>query len=106
MAIFRELEMLALRAAMAVLALALLGCAAPRWVNPERPAADFSVDTATCDREAERVAKRELLTNPREVDNICARCGATPVSREMRAANFAQLAHQRCLASKGWRAAS
>lgn len=106
MAIFRELEMRALRAAVAVLALVLLGCAGGRLVNPDRPGADLRADTATCDREAERVAKRELLANPAEVNNDCLTCRITPGGREMRAATFAQLAHQRCLASKGWRAAT
>ena len=98
--------MIAVRAVMAAFAVVLVGCAGPRLVNPGRPSAELRVDTAACDREAERVAKRELLANPGEVNNDCLTCRVTPGGREMRASTMAQLAHQRCLAGKGWRASS
>lgn len=84
--------MFAMRASVAMLALGLAACAGPRLVNPDRPSADLRADTITCDREAERVARRELLSNLAEVNNDCLTCRVTPGGREMRATTFGQLA--------------
>ena len=96
----------ALRASLAVIALVLTACASPRLINPDRPSADLRADAAICDREAERVAKRELLSSYSEVNKDCLTCIVTPARQDMRAASFAKLAYERCLAAKGWRAAS
>lgn len=104
MAVFRELEMLACRVLLAGLALALTACSGPRLVNPDRPSADLRTDLAICDREAERVGRREILAGPNEVNDYCLTCRVTAGGREMRAATLAHVAQQRCIAAKGWRA--
>jgi len=106
MATSGEFEMIAVRGVMAVLFATLAACAGPRLVNPTRPSADFHADTAACEREAERVGKRELLANPGEFSQDCATCRVTPGGRDMLVTTHARLAQQRCLAVRGWRQAS
>jgi hypothetical protein len=91
-------------AGMAAAVFMLAACAAPRMENLKNPGADLRVDTAACQRDAERVVKLEQLARP-VVPNACYGC-QTQANREMQDALNAQGMQKRCMAARGWRPVS
>lgn len=83
--------------------LALSGCAAPRWVNPEHPAADLHADMAVCEKDAERLVRLSQLAHPDAFRNPCsvgANCAGDSQGVGVAAEGLG--AQKRCLAARGW----
>lgn len=92
----------------AALAAALLfgGCAAPRLVNPTNPGADLEADRVACRKDAERVARLDMLAAAPGTAGSCMEgraCAGAAETRRIHLETQAQQAERRCLAAKGWR---
>jgi len=92
-----------MRVLLLLICVALSACAA-RWVNPRNPTADLQADTASCDKEAERVARLNQLIGPAGSGCYSSRdCTATAETQNLRITTHAVQVRKQCMAARGWR---
>lgn len=93
-----------MRAITLLTCVALSACAAPAWGNPLHPNADLQADTADCNRDAERVVRRNQLTSSHAAGCNTGRLCVTQAENErIKNTAEAQAAQKRCLVARGWR---